>query len=69
VQESLHDEHGEGRRGFLKWLALGAVGAAAYSLISRRALPGVKSSTRPIPSGVPGAGSIFQPRGDRRSSR
>jgi hypothetical protein len=69
VQESLKNEHEGGRRGFLKWLALGAAGAAAYSFISRKVLPGVNANSKPIPSNLPGTGSIFQPRGDRRRSR
>ena len=57
------------RRGFLKRVAVGAAALALYTFISRRPFGFARGGHRPIPAGLPGAGSIFQPRNDRRSSR
>ena len=55
------------RRGFLKRVAIGAGAVALYMLISRRPFSIIRRGHRTIPAGLPGAGSIFQPRDDRRS--
>ncbi len=57
------------RRGFLKGVALVGAGLAAIGVLSRRPFGGNKRSGRSIPADVPGAGSIFQPRNDKRSTR
>ena len=55
------------RRGFLKRVALAGAAASALGLLSRRPFAGSKTGDRSIPSSLPGAGSIFQPRNDGRS--
>ncbi len=62
------------RRGFLKRLAIVGAAVSALSIFSKRpfgALPFGSSNEggRSIPADIPGAGSIFQPRGDRRRQR
>ena len=57
------------RRGFLKRAAIGAAAVALYMFISRRPFGFARGGHRPIPADLPGAGSIFQPRNDRRSGR
>ena len=57
------------RRGFLKGVALLGAGLAALGVLSRRPFGGNKRDGRSIPADVPGAGSIFQPRNDNRSTR
>ena len=54
------------RRGFLKRIALVGAAASALGLLSRGPLAGSKTGDRSIPSGLPGAGSIFQPKNDGR---
>ncbi len=54
------------RRGFLKRVAfLGAAGAA-LGLLARRPFGDPRRTGRSIPAGLPGPGSIFQPRNDAR---
>ena len=55
-----------GRRSFLKRAAAAAAALAALGLLSRRPWSRGQNSSRSIPADVPGAGSIFQPRNDRR---
>ena len=55
------------RRGFLKRLAIGVAALGAYGILTKRPFGGLKRQGRNIPSDLPGKGSIFQPRGDRRS--
>jgi hypothetical protein len=54
------------RRGFLKRVALAGAAASALGLLSRGPFAGSKTGDRSIPSGLPGAGSIFQPKNDGR---
>ncbi len=54
------------RRGFLKRAALAGAAASALGLLSRGPFAGSKSGDRSIPAGLPGAGSIFQPKNDGR---
>ena len=56
------------RRGFLKRVLIGAAAFGAYVVLSRRPFSGNRRANRSIPTGIPGTGSIFQPRNDRRSS-
>ena len=58
-----------GRRNFLKRVAIGLAAAAAYAILTRRPLGGTRRDRSSIPAELPGKGSIFQPRGDRRSAR
>ena len=59
------DPSAMGRRRFLKRAVAAAAALSAASLLFRRPWSR-RSSSRPIPPDVPGAGSIFQPRGDTR---
>ena len=54
------------RRRFLKRAALAGAAASVLGLLSRGPLSGSKTGDRSIPAGLPGAGSIFQPRNDGR---
>jgi hypothetical protein len=54
------------RRGFLKRIALAGAAASALGLLSRGPFAGSKLGDRSVPAGLPGAGSIFQPRNDGR---
>ena len=54
------------RRRFLKRVAVGLAAAAAYTVLSKRPWGGARRDRRSIPAGLPGKGSIFQPRNDRR---
>ena len=69
MQDNLSANETQGRRNLLRWFAIGAIGAAAYSLFIRKSIPKINPSKRQAPSWLPGAGSIFQPREDRRKSR
>jgi hypothetical protein len=71
VTNPLNTTHPEpnARRTFLKRLALGLAALGAYAALNRRPLGGLKRDRRSIPADLPGIGSIFQPRNDRRSSR
>ncbi len=55
-----------GRRSFLKRAVAAAAALSALGLLSRGPWSRSRSSSRSIPAGVPGAGSIFQPRNDTR---
>jgi hypothetical protein len=57
------------RRTFLKRVAIGLAAVGAYTLLTKRPFGGTKQEGRSIPANLPGAGSIFQPRGDRRGER
>ncbi len=57
------------RRGFLKRVAIVGAALSALSLLSRKPFASLKHSDRSIPAEIPGAGSIFQPRNDRRQQR
>ena len=57
---------GVDRRGFLKMLAWGAAGIGALALLRKRPFGGFQRQRRSIPADLPGDGSIFQPRNDRR---
>ena len=65
----LVNENTVGRRGFLKKIALLGAAASALGILSRGRLMGVGQQGRTTPADLPGAGSIFQPRNDTRSSR
>jgi len=67
AQNSARDLRSD-RRGFLKKVALLGLAASALGILSRRPFGDPRRKTRSIPSGLPGAGSIFQPRGDTRRS-
>lgn len=54
------------RRGFLKRAALAGAAASALGLLSKTPFRGSKTGDKSIPADLPGAGSIFQPRGDKR---
>ena len=69
MQDNLSANGTSGRRNLLRWFAIGAVGAAVYSLFVRKNVPKIIAEKRQTPSWLPGAGSIFQPREDRRKSR
>jgi hypothetical protein len=60
---------GTNRRTLLKRFALGLAAIGAYAALTRRPLGGIKRRGRSIPAELPGEGSIFQPRNDRRSRR
>ena len=68
-QASRADVTGSDRRGFLKRVALGLAALGAYAALAKRPFGGVKRDRRSIPADLPGEGSIFQPRGDRRPNR
>lgn len=55
------------RRGFLKRAALVGAALGALAVLSRRPFGDPRRSGRSLPADLPGAGSIFQPRGDTRS--
>ena len=57
------------RRGFLKRIAIVGAAASALGLLSRRPFGSPRASDRSIPPDLPGQGSIFQPRNDRRQQR
>ena len=57
------------RRGFLKRVALAGAAASALGILARGRAAGVGKEGRSTPAGLPGAGSIFQPRGDARIQR
>ena len=57
------------RRGFLKRVAIAGAAAAALGILVRRPFGGSRRDGNSVPSDLPGAGSIFQPRGDRRRQR
>lgn len=54
------------RRGFLKRVALVGAAASALGILSRGRIGGIGQQGRSTPADLPGAGSIFQPRGDSR---
>ena len=54
------------RRNFLKRAALAGAAASALGLLSRGPFSGSKTGDRSIPAGLPGVGSIFQPKSDGR---
>jgi hypothetical protein len=54
------------RRSFLKRAALAGAAASALGLLSRGPFSGSKTGDRSVPAGLPGAGSIFQPKNDGR---
>ena len=56
------------RRGFLKRVALVGAAASALGILSKGRI-GIGQSGRSTPADLPGAGSIFQPRGDTRIQR
>ena len=56
------------RRGFLKRVALLGAAASALGILSRGPL-GSLGERRSTPAGLPGEGSIFQPRNDTRIQR
>ena len=55
-----------GRRGFLRRVAIAGAAVSALGILARRPFAGSKKGDRSIPADIPGAGSIFQPRGDGR---
>ena len=57
------------RRSFLKRAALVGAAASALGILSRGRLGGIGQQGRSTPADLPGAGSIFQPRGDTRIQR
>ena len=57
------------RRGFLKRVALVGAAASALGILSRGRIGGIGQQGRSTPANLPGAGSIFQPRGDTRIQR
>ncbi len=57
------------RRGFLKRVALAGAAASALGILARGRAAGIGKQGRSTPAGVPGEGSIFQPRGDGRIQR
>lgn len=57
------------RRGFLKRAALVGAAASALGILSRGRIGGIGQQGRSTPADLPGAGSIFQPRGDTRIQR
>ena len=57
------------RRGFLKRVAAMGAAVSALGLLARRRFAGAAGGDRSIPPNLPGEGSIFQPRGDRRKQR
>ena len=63
------DTKGNYRRTFLKRVALGLAAIGAYAALAKRPFGGSKRDGRSMPADLPGSGSIFQPRGDRRSGR
>ncbi len=56
------------RRSFLKRAALAGAAASVLGLLARGPFAGSKTGGRSIPAGLPGAGSIFQPKNDGRRS-
>ena len=54
------------RRTLLKRIALGLAALGAYAALNRRPIATVKRGRRSIPANLPGEGSIFRPRNDRR---
>jgi hypothetical protein len=54
------------RRSFLKRVVLGLAAVGAYAVLAKRPFGGAKRDGRSIPPDLPGEGSIFQPRYDRR---
>ena len=67
AHEQVHP--GTNRRTLLKRIALGLAALGAYAVLNRRPLGGIKRRSRSIPAELPGEGSIFQPRNDRRTRR
>ena len=57
------------RRGFLKRVAVVGAAASALGILARGRAAGVGKQGRSTPAGLPGEGSIFQPRGDSRMQR
>ena len=57
---------GVSRRGFLKRVALAGAAASALGVLARGRAAGIGKQGRSTPAGLPGDGSIFQPRGDGR---
>lgn len=57
------------RRGFLKRVALLGAAASALGVLGKRPLARLGVGDKSVPADLPGAGSIFQPRGDGRSQR
>lgn len=57
------------RRGFLKRVALAGAAASALGILARGRFAGIGQQGRSMPADLPGAGSIFQPRGDTRIQR
>ena len=58
---------GANRRGFLKRVLIGAAAVGAYIILTKRPFGGAQRQSRSIPANLPGKGSIFRPRNDRRS--
>ena len=54
------------RRALLKGAALAGAAASALGLLGKRPFRGSRTGDKSVPAGLPGAGSIFQPRGDAR---
>ncbi|MQF86499.1 MAG: twin-arginine translocation signal domain-containing protein [SAR202 cluster bacterium] len=65
---STHQE-GVSRRGFLKRVALLGAAVSSLGLLSKGQILGVGRGKKSTPADLPGAGSIFQPRGDRRTQK
>ncbi len=57
------------RRGFLKRVALLGAAASALGMLAKKPLARLGAGDRSVPAQIPGAGSIFQPRNDRRRQK
>ena len=57
------------RRGFLKKVALLGAAVSSLGLLSKGQVLGVGRGKKSTPANLPGAGSIFQPRGDGRTQK
>lgn len=62
-------QSGLSRRGFLKKVALLGAAVSSLGLLSKGQILGVGRGKKSTPANLPGAGSIFQPRGDRRTQK
>jgi hypothetical protein len=68
AQRTSHEEETD-RRNFLKRIAVAGAAAAALGILIRRPFGKARRDGKSVPADLPGAGSIFQPRGDRRRQR